>query len=106
MAMERGGRSIRDPWEESDEHGTVVMATIATYGDTVHTFVERKNYRGPFLPGYKVLESKDPLESQLPPCGFNRIDHCVGNQPDGEMVPACEVYEQQLGFHRFWYGHS
>ena len=47
----RGARSVREPWTLEDKHGTVSMASIATYGDTIHTFVERKNYRGIFLPG-------------------------------------------------------
>ncbi|RKP10150.1 Glyoxalase/Bleomycin resistance protein/Dihydroxybiphenyl dioxygenase [Thamnocephalis sphaerospora] len=101
-AVNNGARSIRAPWEETDEHGTVVMATIATYGDTEHTFVERKNYSGPFLPGFAAPRTADPLEELLPhvPLGF--IDHVVGNQPDLDMVAACEMYEKQLGFHRFW----
>jgi 4-hydroxyphenylpyruvate dioxygenase len=102
MAIENGGKSIRDPFEEKDEHGTVVMASIATYGDTIHTFVERKNYRGLFLPGYVPSSVNDPLEGMLPDTMLARIDHIVGNQPDGEMVTACELYEKQMAFHRFW----
>ncbi|CAG8696244.1 10735_t:CDS:2, partial [Acaulospora morrowiae] len=49
----RGGKSIREPWEEKDENGVVIMATIGTYGDTVHTLVERSHYRGEFLPNFK-----------------------------------------------------
>jgi 4-hydroxyphenylpyruvate dioxygenase len=75
---------------------------ILLKGDTIHTFVERKNYKGFFLPGYKKLGSIDPLDKILPPTGLQRIDHIVGNQPDGEMVTACEMYEKQLKFHRFW----
>lgn len=78
------------------------MATISTYGDTTHTFVERSKYKGIFLPNYAAIEEKDPLERLLPATKLNFIDHCVGNQPDLEMIPACEVYERQLGFHRFW----
>ena len=59
-AIDRGAKSIRGPWEESDELGTVVMSTVATYGDVEHTFVERKNYKGKFLPGY-MTPSVDPL---------------------------------------------
>lgn len=85
-----------------DENGRVVMASIATYGDTIHTFVERKAYKGAFLPNYIPVVEKDPLESLLPSARLNFVDHCVGNQPDLEMVSACELYERQLGFHRFW----
>ena len=63
--MDRGGRSVRDPWEESDQHGTVVMASIATYGDTIHTFIERKNYKGDFLPGYLKVNAVDPISAML-----------------------------------------
>jgi len=102
LAVKRGARSIRAPWEESDDNGTVVMATVSTYGDTEHTFVERKNYKGRFLPNYRETTTVDPLDSLLPPVGLNYIDHCVGNQPDLEMESACNYYETCLGFHRFW----
>ncbi|KAK3834951.1 MAG: Glyoxalase/Bleomycin resistance protein/Dihydroxybiphenyl dioxygenase [Linnemannia gamsii] len=101
-AVEKGARSIQAPHELKDEHGSVWLATIATYGDTEHTFVQRNGYKGTFMPGFTLPRSKDPLEELLPTVGLNYIDHCVGNQPDGEMVQACEMYEQQLGFHRFW----
>ncbi|KAI9017384.1 Glyoxalase/Bleomycin resistance protein/Dihydroxybiphenyl dioxygenase [Gaertneriomyces semiglobifer] len=100
-AVERGAKSIREPWVETDEHGSVVMATIATYGDVEHTFVERTNYKGTFLPGYASVPS-DPIISYLPPTSLWKIDHIVGNQPDMEMVSACELYEQTMDFHRFW----
>ena len=105
-AMEHGAKSIMEPVTLSDEKdGSVTMASIATYGDTIHTFVERKSYRGPFLPGYQLMEEQELdslMNKVLPACGIERIDHVVGNQPDGMMVPACELYEQQLAFHRFW----
>jgi 4-hydroxyphenylpyruvate dioxygenase len=101
-AVKRGARSIRAPWEETDDKGTVVMAIVGTYGDTTHTFVERKNYTGAFLPNFGVFKHVDPLEKLLPASGLNFIDHCVGNQPDLEMDPACNYYEECLGFHRFW----
>jgi 4-hydroxyphenylpyruvate dioxygenase len=100
--MDKGGKSVREPWVEQDSEGQVVMATVATYGDTVHTFVERRGYRGAFLPGFKLTNVVDPVDIQLPDTLLLKIDHCVGNQPDTQMVPACEVYEKQFGFHRFW----
>ena len=103
LAIERGGKSVREPWVEEDADGKVVMAAVATYGDTVHTFVERKNYKGDFLPGYRRTPANaDPLDAMLPDTLLLKIDHCVGNQPDDMMVSACEVYEKQFGFHRFW----
>jgi 4-hydroxyphenylpyruvate dioxygenase len=81
--------------------GTVLMATIKTYGDVEHTLVERKNYKGAFLPGFLTSPS-DPITHLLPPTGLLKVDHIVGNQPDNEMIPACELYESTLDFHRFW----
>ncbi|KAF9896069.1 hypothetical protein BX616_008197, partial [Lobosporangium transversale] len=89
-AIEKGAKSIRAPFEEKDEHGSVWMATIATYGDTEHTFVQRNGYNGIFLPGYVKPRTHDPLEDILPVIGLNYIDHCVGSQPDGEMLKVCE----------------
>ncbi|KAJ1965613.1 hypothetical protein IWQ62_002624 [Dispira parvispora] len=102
QAVDRGAKSVRAPWEESDENGTVVMATIAVYGDTEHTFVERKNYKGRFLPNWSAPRFTDPVEQLLPAVPLQFIDHCVSNQHDQDMVPACEEYEKLLGFHRFW----
>lgn len=101
-AVSRGAKSVREPWEERDEHGVVVMATVATYGDTHHTFVERRNYKGEFLPNYSPSTRVDPLVDSLPAAGLGRIDHVVGNQPDNEMVPIAEWYQKMLDFHRFW----
>ncbi|KAJ3268802.1 hypothetical protein HK104_005255, partial [Borealophlyctis nickersoniae] len=124
-AVARGAKSIRSPWEEKDENGVVVMATVATYGDVEHTFIERTNYTGAFLPGY-IATPPDPITSLLPETDLRFIDHIVGNQPDKEMVAACELYvhlfpplfyhfhttltpsflppsyEKALDFHRFW----
>ncbi|GBB84639.1 hypothetical protein RclHR1_11200002 [Rhizophagus clarus] len=100
--VQRGGKSIREPWEERDENGVVIMATIGTYGDTVHTLIERKNYHGEFLPNFRRLSFKDPLEETLPSANLDYIDHVVGNQPDLEMVQICEMYEKVFNFHRFW----
>ncbi|OXA38286.1 4-hydroxyphenylpyruvate dioxygenase [Folsomia candida] len=87
-AKERGATIVRDIWEESDENGKVRFATIQTYGDTTHTFVERGDYQGLFLPG--------------PSCDLEIMDHIVGNQPDLEMEDVAKWYESTLMFHRFW----
>ncbi|KAF4524229.1 hypothetical protein B566_EDAN018194 [Ephemera danica] len=102
IAKERGARIVRDIWEESDQHGKVRFATVQTYGDTTHTFVERGNYRGLFLPGFKKPLQEDALCSKLPPGKLDFIDHVVGNQPDLQMEPNAKWYEQNLMFHRFW----
>ncbi|KAL3895248.1 MAG: hypothetical protein SGCHY_004819 [Lobulomycetales sp.] len=102
-AIARSAKSIRAPWTETDEKfGSVVMATVATYGDVEHTFVQRSGYTGKFLPGYLDSTEPDLLESLLPLTNLLAIDHIVGNQPDLEMTKACEFYEKCLDFHRFW----
>jgi 4-hydroxyphenylpyruvate dioxygenase len=71
----RGARSVHEPYDLKDEYGTVKLAAIATYGDTIHTFVDRSNYNGPFLPGYRH-EKHDTLAR---PVGLLHVDHMVGN---------------------------
>ncbi|XP_065155169.1 4-hydroxyphenylpyruvate dioxygenase-like [Atheta coriaria] len=100
-AKSKGAKVIRDIWEESDANGKVRMATIKTYGDTLHTFVDRSNYTGPFLPGY-VPSAVDRLSKLLPPAKLDFIDHAVGNQPDLQMESVAKWYEEVLQFHRFW----
>lgn len=101
-AVERGAKVVKEPETLTDENGTAIIATIQTYGDTVHTFVERKNYTGAFLPGYQAVTETDPFESFTGPVGLNFVDHIVGNQPLGEMESVCQWYEKVLQFHRFW----
>jgi 4-hydroxyphenylpyruvate dioxygenase len=101
-AVERGARVVREPWEEKDENGSVKYAIVKTYGDTTHTFVDRANYKGLFLPGYTPSKVVDPLDNLLPDCMLQVVDHIVGNQPDLEMSNAVEWYERNLMFHRFW----
>jgi len=99
---ERGVRIIKEVWEESDEGGKVRFATVQTYGDTTHTFIERKGFSGLFLPGYKPPMHEDVLLPGLPDPGIYFIDHVVGNQPDLMMEDAAGWYERNLLFHRFW----
>jgi 4-hydroxyphenylpyruvate dioxygenase len=91
----RGARSVLEPVLQSDEHGEIRKSTIATYGDTVHTFVERRNYRGPFMPGYVAVRTPDVVSR---PVGLKYIDHMVGNVGWGEMDTWVRFYEQVLGF--------
>jgi 4-hydroxyphenylpyruvate dioxygenase len=89
--------------EEPGVAGSVVVATIQSYGDTVHTLVERRGYAGVFLPGYQaVANGEDPLTKGMAPVGLINIDHCVGNQPDREMLPVVQWFVDKLGFHRYW----
>ncbi|MGB0870574.1 MAG: 4-hydroxyphenylpyruvate dioxygenase [Flavobacteriales bacterium] len=90
----RGAKSFMEPTVEKDEHGEVVRSGIHTYGDTVHIFVERKNYNGVFLPGFKKWESHYNPE----PVGLKFIDHMVGNVDWNEMKTWCEFYGRVMGF--------
>ncbi len=94
-AVERGATSVQEPEVHSDEHGEVVIAAIATYGDTIHSIVERRNYRGLFLPGFVAADS----EFQAAPVGLKYVDHCVGNVELGRMNEWVGFYERVLGFH-------
>lgn len=96
--IKNGAESVSKPKLMQDRHGEVIVATIKTYGDTTHTFVERNKYKGPFLPGYEEI---DILENTSYP-GITHIDHIVGNQSEGEMKVVCEFYEKIFGWHRFW----
>lgn len=90
----RGAVGVIPPAETKDEFGTVVTASIQTYGETLHTFVERKNYNGAFLPGYKKVD-KPALSSSV---GLKHIDHCVGNVGWGEMNKWVDYYSKVMGF--------
>jgi 4-hydroxyphenylpyruvate dioxygenase len=92
--MSRGAVSVAPPQKLSDAHGEVVLASIRTYGETVHTFVERKNYQGAFLPGFVAKESAMPTQE----IGLKHVDHCVGNVPLGEMNKWVQFYEEVMGF--------
>jgi len=98
----KGAVSIQAPVEEKDEHGSVVRCTIQTYGNTVHSFVERANYKGPFLPGYQASKFHDELLKTLPAPNLVLVDHVVGNMPDLKMNEQVDWYERCLDFHRFW----
>ncbi|MCX7930566.1 MAG: 4-hydroxyphenylpyruvate dioxygenase [Chlorobi bacterium] len=93
-ATKRGAESIQEPTVLRDDNGEIVIATIKTYGDTVHTFVERKNYRGVFMPGYAPVETT----YNPPPIGLKYVDHCVGNVELGKMNQWVKFYEDVLGF--------
>jgi 4-hydroxyphenylpyruvate dioxygenase len=102
-AKKQGGKIVAEVREEKDEHGSVKTASIQTYGDTIHTLIQRKTYNGIFLPGYQAHPSvKCSFFGTLPSVGLNFIDHCVGNQPDLQMESAAQWYEKVLNFHRFW----
>ena len=93
----RGAKSYMEPTVEKDEHGEIVRAGIYTYGETVHIFVERKNYSGVFLPGYEAWESEYNPE----PMGLKYVDHMVGNVGWNEMDTWVKYYEEVMGFVNF-----
>ncbi|KAK5257025.1 hypothetical protein LTR16_001814 [Cryomyces antarcticus] len=102
-AVLNGAVSVEAPNAVEDANdGSILRATIQTYGDTTHTFIERRNYTGVFLPGYRASTHVDPLCKDLPQVPLEAIDHCVGNQDWDEMDAACDFYEKCLDFHRFW----
>ena len=92
--IKRGAKPFFEPIVEQDEQGEVVRAGIHTYGDTVHVFVERKNYNGLFLPGFEKWES----EYNPPSVGLRYIDHMVGNVGWNEMNTWAEFYKKVMGF--------
>ena len=93
-AIKRGARSYMEPTTESDEHGSVIRSGIYTYGEVVHVFVERKNYEGPFLPGYQAWTPRFEAEST----GLKYVDHMVGNVELGDMNKWVQFYQEVLGF--------
>ncbi len=94
-AVAAGARGVTEPHEEHDADGHVVLATIATYGDTVHSFVERDAYAGAFMPGF-VAVANSPEAPHAP--NLRGIDHCVGNVGWDEMDPWVAFYARTFGF--------
>ncbi|MFZ0590138.1 MAG: 4-hydroxyphenylpyruvate dioxygenase [Bryobacteraceae bacterium] len=95
---ERGAKSVRRPETIRDSAGEVELSSIATYGDTIHTFVERRNFRGTFLPGFAPLETPDLIAR---PADLSHIDHIVGNVELGRMNEWVRFYESVMGFHLY-----
>lgn len=95
--VKRGAKPFMEPTTEKDEHGEVVRSGIYTYGETVHIFVERKNYKGLFLPGFREWKS----DYNPTPTGLKFIDHMVGNVGWGEMNQWVKWYEEVMGFVNF-----
>ncbi|AHM63488.1 4-hydroxyphenylpyruvate dioxygenase [Flammeovirgaceae bacterium 311] len=92
--VSRGAEAAMTPERLKDEQGEVVISAIKTYGETIHKFVERKNYKGAFLPGYVPKKSSYPVK----PIGLKYVDHCVGNVELGQMNKWVQFYEDVMGF--------
>ncbi len=93
-AVERGAVPVHEPRVEQDEHGEVVIAAFRTYGETIHSLVERTRYTGPFLPGFRAVTP----HFQPPSVGLKYVDHCVGNVELGRMNVWVEFYAHVMGF--------
>ncbi len=94
LAVERGAKPAYEPKSLVDEHGEVVIAGIHTYGETIHSLVERKNYKGLFMPGFVPFAGKGEAGG----VGLKHIDHCVGNVELGAMNKWVKYYADVLGF--------
>lgn len=92
--VKRGAKPFMQPERREDKNGHAIISGIHTYGETIHLFVERKNYDGPFLPGFKALDKNYKTE----PLGLKYIDHMVGNVGWNEMNKWCEFYAKVMGF--------
>lgn len=92
--VSRGAVAVHEPKVLTDEFGEVITASIKTYGETIHTFVERKNYKGAFMPGFKATKSAYKSVST----GLKYVDHCVGNVELGKMDEWVNFYEKVMGF--------
>ncbi len=95
QAVQRGARGVVEPHRAEDEFGSVEMSAIATYGDVVHSFVDRSAYGGPYLPGYVSVSANGQAPGGV---GLKAIDHCVGNVELGRMEHWVEYYERTMGF--------
>ena len=93
-AVERGAESVREPQVLRDDDGEVVIAAIRTYGDTIHSLVERRNYKGLFLPGFREVKPHFQPEG----VGLKYVDHCVGNVELGKMNVWVQFYADVMGF--------
>lgn len=90
----RGGKSCLEPITKKDDFGELVMSGIHTYGETLHLFIERENYKGPFMPGYRKWETDYNPEG----VGLKYVDHCVGNVGWNQMNVWVKFYQQVMGF--------
>ncbi|HEY7897847.1 MAG TPA: 4-hydroxyphenylpyruvate dioxygenase [Gemmatimonadaceae bacterium] len=93
-AVERGAESVHEPRVMRDDDGEVIVAAIKTYGETIHSLVERKNYKGLFMPGYRAMK----LQYQPNSVGLKYVDHCVGNVELGKMNVWVNFYATVMGF--------
>lgn len=102
-AVKNGAVPIQQPTLLHDKKdGDVLCATIMTFGDTAHSLIDRSEYNGVFLPGFRETSDLEKLNEQLPKVNLIEIDHCVGNQPWNGLDKTVKYYEDALNFHRYW----
>jgi len=94
QAVQRGARSVAEPYRLEDEFGSIELSAIATYGDTIHTFVDRADYSGPFKPGFRSISANGNANHGV---GLTNLDHVVGNVELGRMNDWVEYYERVFG---------
>ncbi|HJR45597.1 MAG TPA: 4-hydroxyphenylpyruvate dioxygenase [Actinomycetota bacterium] len=94
VALDRGARSVHEPQVFEDEHGKIVKAAIATYGETIHSLVGRQDYSGRFFPGFQAIDDEGSTDG----FGLRYIDHVVGNVELGKMNEWVSFYERIMGF--------
>ena len=101
-AKASGAEVILPPTFSEDDKGQVLIASVLAYGDTVHSFIQRDQYRGLFLPGYQPIDPHlvNTFAESLPPVPMGRIDHVVANQPQGKMNEVVDFYINSLCFRR------
>jgi 4-hydroxyphenylpyruvate dioxygenase len=97
-AVARGARPVEEPYELADDDGVLRLSSVATYGETKHTFVDRSAYRGWYCPGY--ARTGLPPEPVGPPVGLVAVDHVVGNVEEGRLDEWVAFYEDVMGFHQ------
>ena len=95
-AIGRGARPVREPYELEDDHGVLRLAAVATYGETKHTFVDRRDYTGHYCPGFSTVGLPEPAPTA--PVGLTSIDHVVGNVEQGRLDEWVAFYEEVMGF--------
>jgi 4-hydroxyphenylpyruvate dioxygenase len=97
-ARDQGATVLAEPYDETDEQGTVRFAAIAAYGDTRHTLIDRTRYHGPYLPGYVAAQTTVPRPEGAPRRLFQAVDHAVGNVELGQMDAWVAFYNRVMGF--------
>lgn len=101
-AVDHGATAVLPPTVVKDGNGSMVLAKLQLFDDTIHTLVQQVDYTGPFLPGFSACSGGVGMAVPSAPIPVQHIDHCVQNHNWHQMLTACETYARTLGFHQFW----